>query len=86
MECQGAVTYVSACDLGNPVRDSAGGRFQRIIGEMDIAGGRVHVVVARQLSDHRKTLADQQTAAGVAVTQVMNPHPIEQSHLRMCFQ
>ena len=39
---------------------------------MGVSGGGLHLVVPKQLADHRKALADQQPAAGKGVPQVVD--------------
>ena len=59
-------------DLRDPARNPVGGGLDRIVGEMGVAGGGLHLVVPEQLPDHRKALAHQQPAAGKGVPQVMD--------------
>ena len=44
---------------------------------MGVAGGSLSLGVAQELADHRQTLADQQTAAGKGVPQVVDAHVVE---------
>ena len=44
---------------------------------MSVSGGGLDLGVSEQLSNHGQTLADQQPAAGEAVSQVVNPHVVK---------
>ena len=62
----------SSCNLGDAQCNLVCGGHQGIVREISVAGGRMHVVVAQQLSDHRKTFVDKQTTAGVRMARDMN--------------
>ena len=53
--------------VGNAARDAVGRRLDGIVGEMSVTGGGLNLRVTKELSDHRKPFADQQSAAGEAV-------------------
>ncbi len=59
-------------DLGDPARNPVRGRLHGVVGQVRIARGRRHPVVAKELADHRKSFTDQQTATGEAVPEVMD--------------
>ena len=44
---------------------------------MGVSGGRLDLGMPKQLPNHGHPLADQQPAAGEAVTEVMDPHVVE---------
>ena len=53
-----------ACRLPGYLCYLVGGGPERVVGEMGVAGGHVHIGV---VADHRQFFADQQVAPGVGV-------------------
>ena len=45
--------------------------------KVSVPRGGLHLRVTEQLANHRQTFADQETAAGEAMTQVVDPHIVE---------
>lgn len=58
----------SADGIGN----SFGGGLDRIIGQMGIAGGGLHLGMAKQFADHRQAFPQGEGAAGVGMAQVVD--------------
>ena len=46
-------------------------------GQVGVVGGGLHLGMPEQLADHGPALADQQAAAGEAVTKVMDTHVLK---------
>ena len=57
--------------------DSLRGLLHRIPRQMRVPGRGLHLAVAQQLSDHRQALPQRQCAAGIRMTQVMDPDAVQ---------
>ena len=53
--------------LSDSVRDAVRGGLDRIVGKMRIPGSGLDLSMSEQLSDHRQTFSDEQTATGKGV-------------------
>ena len=56
----------------NTLRDPRGGCFHRLSRKVGVAGRRLHLPVAEELSDHRQALPQRQCPRSEGVTQVMD--------------
>ena len=57
--------------------DALCGLFHRVARQMGVARRGLYLAVAQQLPDHREGLAQRQGAAGVRVSQVVDPDALE---------
>ena len=62
--------------LSDSARDAVRGGLDRIVGKMRIPGSGLDLSMSEQLSDHRQTFSDEQTATGKGMPQVMDAHVI----------
>ena len=61
----------------NALRDPRSRRLHRLSRKVGVAGRRLHLPVAEELSDHRQALPQRQCPRSEGVTQVMDPHVLE---------
>ena len=73
----------STRDFGNAARDPVGGGFQRVVRQVRVSRGCLHLVVTKQFPNHGKPFPDQKTATRVAVPKIVQLN-ISQIRKRCC--
>ena len=58
--------------LSDPAGDAVRSRLDRIVSQVGVAGGGLNLGVTQELADHGQALADQQTATGEGMAQVVD--------------